>query len=295
MNRKTLRAVIIVQALSLAGCSALQAPATPDPDALATTVSSTLTAVPTRALPLEPTATESPASPTEAATETPDPDPTATATPTVQSTVTPISTPTIAATGTLPAEDVRSALGDPTWRDPLDSGINWPLGEDDFLRVEAELGVLRMTGLTTTDGWRLTWPLVQDFYLEMTVRTGTCSGGDQYGLMARVPDLSAADRGYLFGFRCDGRYSLRAWDGENMTTLVATTPGVTILGGSDQVNRIGLWAVGEQLGLYANGVLLTQIEDGTFTEEGAFGIFLGARQTEEFTISVDEIAYWADP
>ncbi len=282
-------------ALGLGACSAIGAPATLDSNALATVVSGTLTAVPTRPLLPEATATELPPIPTEAppeATATPEVE---TITPSPQPTDTQVPTSTAGPTSTLPAEDVRGTLGNPTWSDPLTSGNNWPLGEDSFTRARVEDGELHMTGLTTTDGWRLTWPVVHNFYLEMTVRTGSCSGNDHYGLIARVPDRSAADHGYLFGFTCDGRYSLRAWDGEEMTSLVAPTASTAIIAGSDKVNRIGLWAKGEQLGLYANGSLLTQIEDGTFTEEGSFGIFVGARQTDEFTIHVDEIAYWDNP
>jgi len=282
-------------ALGLGACSAIGAPATLDSNALATVVSGTLTAVPTNPLPPEATATEQPLIPTEAppeATATPEVE---TITPSPQLTDTQVPTSTAGPTSTLPAEDVRGTLGNPTWSDPLTSGNNWPLGEDSFTRARVEDGELHMTGLTTTDGWRLTWPVVRNFYLEMTVRTGSCSGNDHYGLMARVPDRSAADHGYLFGFTCDGRYSLRAWDGEEMTSLVAPTASTAIIAGSDKVNRIGLWAKGEQLGLYANGSLLTQIEDGTYIEEGSFGIFVGARKTDEFTVHVDEIAYWDNP
>ena len=284
-------------ALSLGACSAIGSPATAtlDSNALATMVSETLTAVPTRPLPPEATATELPPIPTEAPLEATAIPEVETITPTPLPTDTPVPTSTAGPTSTLPAEDVRGTLGDPTWSDPLTSGNNWPLGEDEFTHARVEDGELHLTGLTTTDGWRLTWPVVRDFYLEMTVRTGSCSSNDHYGLMVRVPDRSAADRGYLFGFTCDGRYSLRAWDGEEMTSLVTPTASNAIIAGSDKVNRIGLWAKGEQLGLYANGSLLTQIEDGTFTEEGSFGIFVGARQTDEFIVHVDEIAYWENP
>jgi len=284
-------------ALGLGACSAIGSPATAtlDSNALATIVSETLTAVPTRPLPPEATATGLPLIPTEAPPEATATTEVETATPSPQPTDTPVPTSTAGPTSTLPAEDVRGTLGTPTWHDPLTSGNNWPLGEDEFTRARVEDGELHLTGLTTTDGWRLTWPVVRDLYLEMTVRTGNCSSNDHYGLMARVPDRSAADRGYLFGFTCDGRYSLRAWDGEDMTSLVAPTASAAIVAGSDKVNRIGLWAKGEQLGLYANGSLLTQIEDDTFTEEGSFGIFVGARQTDEFTVHVDEIAYWDNP
>lgn len=298
MNRHLL---ITVAVLLLTACSAIQPPATLDSNVLATSVAGTLTAVPPRTLPPEPSETEPPTAVPQEATAT---EPPATATEPAEPTATtpaPSDTPsaslTAGPTSTLPAGDIRSTLGNPTFRDTLASGNNWPLGEDSFTRARVEEGELHLTGLSTVDGWRLSWPVIQDFYLEMTVRTGSCSGNDRYGLMARVPDRTAADRGYLFGFSCDGRYSLRAWHGpsETMTQLINLTASSAINSGSQQVNRIGLWIDGEQLALYANGTLLTQIEDDTYTQEGSFGIFVGARQTENFTIHVDEIAYWANP
>ena len=94
---------------------------------------------------------------------------------------------------------------------------------------------------------------------------------------------------------CDGRYSLRAWDGETMTNLVRATVSASIEAGSAQTNRVGLLATGNQLILYVNGVRLTELEDSRFSEEGSFGIFVGARQTSNFAIHVTEIAYWENP
>jgi hypothetical protein len=284
-------------ALGVGACAAAQPPAAPNADELATRVSGTLTAIPP-AIPLptaiEPAATSSTEPPT--ATEAP---PTPTETPAATATALPTLTPTPSftplATRTLPADDPRATLGNPTWRDEFASGANWPLGEDSFTRAQVADGELVLTGLTTTDGWRLSWPVVKDFYLEMTVQTGTCSGSDHYGLIARVPDLHTANRGYLFGVTCDGRYSLRAWDGEAMTNLVRATTGTSIQAGSEQLNRVGLLATGDQLILYVNGARLTEIEDSRFSEEGSFGVFVGARQTSNFTIHVSEIAYWESP
>lgn len=305
MSKKTIRFGITLLAAGLSACSLIQPTATLDPNALATSVSGTLTAVPVvRTLPPEATATEVPASPTTepevSATALPATStelPQASATPTPQSSETPTSGPTPGPTSTLPAGDIRSTLGNPTYRDTLSAGNNWPLGADDFTSAKVENGELHLTGLTTTDGWRLTWPLVKDFYLEMSVRTGNCTGNDRYGLMVRVPDKTAADRGYLLGITCDGRYSLRAWDGpkETMTQLINLTSSTAIVSGSQATNRVGLWAKGEQLALYVNGTLLAQFQDSAFVKEGAFGIFVGARQTENFTIHVDEIAYWENP
>lgn len=307
MIRTALRVVAPLLALGLAACSLIQQPATPDPNALSTAVSGTLTAAAPIALPTEAGPTQPPATLPPEATDTEPPAsetlaPTATVPPAASETPLPSATstaltPTSGPTSTLPAGDILNTLGNPTWRDTLASGNNWSLGKDDFVNASVADSELKMTGLSTTDGWRLSWPVIQDFYLEMTVRLGDCSSNDRYGLMARVPDKSVADRGYLIGFTCDGRYSLRAWDGpsETMTQLVSLTTSSAIVAGSGKVNRVGFWAKGEQLALYANGTLLTQIDDDTFTKEGAFGVFVGARQTTNFTIYVDEIAYWANP
>jgi len=286
----------MLAALALGACAMLQPPAPPPEAELATRVSGTLTALPpaitlppeTQALPATP---EGP-SPT-ATTEPTQAPPTATFTPEPSVTLLPSFTPH--ATPTLLSGDPRSQLGNPTWSDSFNSGSNWPLGEDDFTRAEIEDGQLVMTGLSTTDGWRLTSPEIHDFYIEMTVETESCTSTDHYGLMVRVPDRHDANQGYLFAFTCDGRFSLRAWDGETMTSLVPNTANASILAGSDKTNRMGLMADGDRLVLYANGVQLREVEDDTYDEPGSFGVFVGARQTEDFKIRVNEIAYWENP
>jgi hypothetical protein len=196
---------------------------------------------------------------------------------------------------TVVAGDPRTSLGEPAWRDRFTSTSNWNLGEDSFTRIEIEDEELVLTGLSSSDGWRLTWPEVKDFYLEATFRTGTCSGNDHYGLMFRVPDRHAADEGYLLGLTCDGRFWLRQWDGENMDTIVPLTANPAIVQGSDKTNRLGVWADGETLRLYANGKPLDEATDDSLTDKGAYGVFVGARQTDDFKIYVSEIAYWDLP
>ncbi len=281
---KAITIILLGLAVSLAGC--LPQPATPVnlDDQVATSVGGTLTAQapPPTAPPAQtdtppPSATEVPtlAPPTDT------PSPSATASPTI--------------TVTAVAGDPRSALGQPTWRDTFDSTNGWNLGDDSFTKLEIEDGNLVLTGRSTADGWRLTWPEVDDVYLEATARTQTCQGSDEYGLMFRVPDVHTADKGYLFGFTCDGRYFLRTWDGENMNTLVPSTASGAIQSGSDKTNRIGVWTEGDELSLYANGTLLMKISDDTFNDKGGFGFFIGARKTENFAIESSEIAYWDLP
>ncbi len=242
-------------------------------------------AAPTQAPPEQPTATPPAEVATPTLTEVP-----ATATPGL--TQVPSFTP--------PPSDPRSKLGTPDWTDVMDNGTNWPTGENSYTNINFKDGNLYLTGNTTTDGWRLaTTPKLNNFYIEMKVSTGTCSADDRYGLIFRVPVAREANRGYLFGVTCDGKYSLREWDetvGDKgqMTNHVYWTANSAIQTGSNKTNTLGIMAVGDRLILYVNGVLLSEVKDGTFTE-GSFGVFVGARQTDQFTIGVDEISYWKNP
>jgi hypothetical protein len=191
--------------------------------------------------------------------------------------------------------DPRGWLGNPAWQDTFSTGSNWTLGADSFTRAEVEDGALLFTGLTTMDGWRLTWPEIEDFYLEADLNSGDCQGNDHYGLIFRVPERHAADEGYLLGFTCDGRYWLRHWGDEKMTTLIPLTSSTAIVAGAQRNNRMGVMADGNQLTLYANGQKLEEIEDETLAEAGGFGLFVGARKSGSLEIGAQEMAYWELP
>ena len=135
--------------------------------------------------------------------------------------------------------------------------------------------------------------------LKATFITTTCSGSDHYGIILRVPVVNAPDQGYLFGVTCDGRYSLRRWNGEiqpkgEMKRLVDLTASSAIKTGSNQTNRLGIYAVGSRLILYVNGTLLTEVNESTYPS-GFFGVFVGADVTTNLTVHVDEMSYWLNP
>jgi hypothetical protein len=139
------------------------------------------------------------------------------------------------------------------------------------------------------DSWMVSWPELTDFYLEVLATPGECKGLDRYGLIARAaPNASAA---YVFGVSCDGRYSLRIWNGEKYVMLNEWTASPSIRTGAEQTNRLGFMAKGDKISLYVNGNLLSEVVDDTFTE-GAFGLFSGAVSTPGFTVWFDDVAYW---
>jgi hypothetical protein len=53
-------------------------------------------------------------------------------------------------------------------------------------------------------------------------------------------------------------------------------------------------ADGKKLSLYANGVLLKEVSDDIHLS-GKFGVFVGSVKTPDFTVLVDEMAYWDLP
>lgn len=214
---------------------------------------------------------------------------TATSTPTLQPTV----------SYTPPASDPTTKLGGADWSDSMDNSNYWPTGADQYTDINFSNGFMLLTGLSSTDGWRMSYPELGNFYIETVFQVNDCSGSDRYGLFARVPVLNSPDRGYLFGFTCDGKYSLRRWNSSvgakgEMVHLIDWKSSSAINTGSDQTNRMGLMAVGDRLILYANGQNIGEAKDAAF-DNGYFGVFVGARETEDFTIRVDQIRVWENP
>ncbi len=293
-------AVVILLIITLTACN-LPAPSSPtpaDPEAAYTIAAQTIIAQLTEvAQTLTPTVvvTEPLPSPTELAapemTETPtEQPPTETATP-------PPATDTPAATPTFPSGDPRLSLGNPDFYDNFASGANWPLYEDDHVsfRINDQTQLI-MTAFKPEqwDGFMLTNPTADDFYLEMTARFRQCSGLDRYGLVFRSVSTDQGYVGYLFGVSCDGRYSLRRWDGKNFIKLIDWTESDILNSGSQQGNRIGVMANGNRFSLYANGVLLKETSDDTHAS-GRFGVFIGSANTANFKVEVEEVSQWDLP
>jgi hypothetical protein len=331
--RKFLPLILILLLVSLSGCrlNATQSIQNLSPTLsdvqLQTQISTMLTvqptataapivaASPTPALPtaealIPATVTPGEALPTATATQaavasspTPTPPPTLTPanpTPTPPPTLTPVLGPT----ATVSKDDPRPRQGSATSTDPMDNSTKWvwPTGVNDFTAIDFASGSMNLTSLKTTTGWRLANPAGEPFsnlYLEAVIKTGTCSGNDQYGVILRVPVLKDADQGYLFGFTCDGHYSLRLWDGTigtkgQMTRLIDWTASKAIYTGSNQINRLGIMMLGGRMLLYANGTLLGEATNNTYSS-GYFGLYIGGAQTTNFTIQVDEMSYWDNP
>jgi hypothetical protein len=220
-------------------------------------------------------------------------DPTSTQTLSPDSTLTSAPIPTTTPTPEVSAtqENWKFQLGSPAFNDPLTNGDGWYLSDDDQTTVSATGSALVLTSLNAIGwhGWSLNYHKMTDFYLEATIKTGICSGSDQYGLVFRSPDFQ---KGYFFTVTCSGNYVLRSFDGSQFSLVTAVNSSDAILSGSNQVNRLGVKAVGNKIELYANDKLLETIQDNSFDQSGAFGVFIAGYETPNFSIALDDISYW---
>jgi hypothetical protein len=231
------------------------------------------------------------ASPVEAGASSPS------VTPPPQGSETPTPTPPPSATpeptATSVAGDPKLELGNPTWRDTFINADSWPIYDDEHVNMTVQDSSLQMTLLKPDkwNSWILTWPILRNFYLEVTARPADCADTDNYGVLARAPSDKEA---YLFGFTCDGRFSFRRWTGERFATNVDWTASEYILSGKNQSNRLGLMANGTTFSLYANGHLLTELRDANY-RRGGFGLYASAFKTENFLVRFQEVQYWELP
>lgn len=290
----------------LSGCNfpGMQIPeATPSDDSMATEIAKILTGTPIPIL-ISPTSQAPEATKTPTATVSPTmEDLPLTSTTTATSTFTLVpgdetSTPTLTVsptpTPTLSEEDPALTLGDPDWTDTMDDGDNWPTGFNEYTTIVFEDGFLKLTANKDVDGWRLSWPFLDNFYLEAEMQSPACESMDHFGLMFRVPANANANKGYLFGITCDGQYSLRRWDGQTMHRPVPWTEEEAINIGEGAHNKLGVWADGSTLALFINGQKVDEIQDDAYME-GSFGIFVGGNPTEDLTVWTDRIRYWSLP
>jgi hypothetical protein len=207
--------------------------------------------------------------------------------------------PTEGPTPTPILDDPAKVLGNPTWIDTFDTKDNWSLFDNNCFMSDIKDGRFIMTakgdeGFETITCWELTWPKVNNMYLEVNAQTqDQCSGADRYGLFFRGPDTS---KGYVFIMTCDGRYAMANIDGQKVHMIAPLTASDKINTGPNQTNRIGVVADGGIFSLYINGQFVTQLPDSAYTTNGVrIGLAIGSSETKDFTVHYDDFAYWQLP
>ncbi len=196
--------------------------------------------------------------------------------------------------------DPRAKQGTPTWIDNMANDKYWPTGASLDTDLEFNNGHMYLKALSPRFAWRLaTIGTYADYYVETTAHFMACSGSDSYGIMFRVPDITTADQGYMFGITCDGKFIIRKWDGKippkgHMTFLITDKANPAILTGPNQTNRLGVMALGSHLLFYINGKFVEDLQDASFAK-GYVGVFINEDNTTNMVVEVDQMAYWLNP
>jgi hypothetical protein len=188
-------------------------------------------------------------------------------------------------------------LGAPSWTVTFDQKSSpWYLGEGSGIDYRIEDGMLQITAdKPTGDQWRVAQPgFLDDFYLQAKFKFGpVCSGTDGYGLIVRAPDKpnGVINSGYIFSLSCDGRYRIYRMDDGNYNGIQNWTISPAILSGANQTNILGISAKGADFQLYVNGILITQINDSTYSG-GLYGLMVRSESTNDLQVYVDDVAGW---
>jgi hypothetical protein len=269
---------------SLVGCN-LPDSTQSNPDIIATQVSNLLTTTPEISKPTNEDPTLNIPTITVELTEVENqPSETATFEPTITRTVQPPGIPT----------------GSPSWSDPFDNGARFginPEGYDDGqTRIIISDGSMILTSISASGwrGWRVTSQKPGNYYLKADFQTEDCVGSDQYGLVIQSPDFESGF-GYYFGLTCDGRYAFQKWEDGGLSNLQGWTNDTNINPGTNQNNSIGILKSGNQYNLFVNNVALVTVDDEKFSSPGYFGPFIAGVNTANFSIKLNEIAYWNLP
>ena len=210
--------------------------------------------------------------------------------------ITPTAIPAAQITPTAtPEADPRDQLGSSVWGAVFEDGTEtWYQFDNDQSMSEVRNNKLVMTAkkANSFDAWTMSYPQMDDFYLEVVFDTGeTCQGKDRYGILFRAPDNT---QGYLYNVACDGSYQLRTWDGEQFTDLINWTIDPRIAKGPEVTQRLGVWAEADRLVLYVNGFQVGEARDSTYSQ-GTFGGNVAAAETVDFTVDVIEAKVWDSP
>lgn len=191
-----------------------------------------------------------------------------------------------------PSGDPAAILGDPNGIDKFENENNWTLFDSQCFKSEIKSGKYVMTakGLQGMACWEVSWPMLENFYLESEVNMpSNCDPQDYFGMLFRAPDNN---RGYLYGLNCSGQYAMAVWDGQAMTLLAGPTNDEVINSEPNQTNRIGVVASGSNYYLYANGEFIHQLEDTTFLNSGKIGYFIRAATNNSFNVEFDNLKVW---
>ncbi len=227
-------------------------------------------------------------------TPTMDPSPTEPEEPTPTATHAPTTTET--ATSTPDQEDPAQRLGSPAWTyEFLGDTSPWDFESTQALYRTSD-GYLNMTARANANwhNWWVSSPVLQNAYVESTIKMSECSGGDRFGLAVRA--TSDGQNFYFLAITCDGRWGFfRMEENVEIQTIIGYESSEALTPGLTQPHRVGIWMKDSTFTLYINGVKVGTTTDSTIEDAGMTGFLIAFANTPGFTVQVDQLKYWNLP
>jgi hypothetical protein len=183
-----------------------------------------------------------------------------------------------------PTPDISTGLGEVLFQDDFAQDRGWTLRSGQGGAVSLLPG--RLVVSIHNPGAMLfslsPAPDTADFYLEAELRTELCGQEDEFGLMVRVlPNLDH----YLFSLTCDGQARVSRFVSGQEAALVPLTHTGAALPGAPAVNRLAVWAQGDQFHFLINDLEVFSVREASLSS-GGFGLAARSRRSPQVTVSL---------
>ncbi len=177
---------------------------------------------------------------------------------------------------------MRPKTGEVILEDDFSNPDDWTLSQTDL--GSTAMGINELTIAIGEENAYLyslrDQPILTDFYLEMTAETSLCRGLDEFGILFRV--ASSGDY-YRYSLSCNGQVRLDRVMGGQASSPQPWMLSGAVPPGAPAMVRLGIAAVGPEMGFYVNGQYQFSIHDPSLPS-GNVGVF--ARSTNNMVVTV---------
>ena len=194
-------------------------------------------------------------------------------------------TPTRAPFPTLevtPTPEMLTGIGELAFQDDFSEASRWqslkrPSGQVAIVSPELAISLSGANGYLFSQRNN---PVLGDFYLETTLKTNLCTGGDSFGLLLRT---STFQDYYRWQINCDGYQRVERVRGGSVTVLQDWSASPEVLPGAPQTFLLGVLTRGNELRFFVDEIYQFSVFDDAFAN-GGMGFF--ARATGDTPVSV---------